>query len=153
MGPSIAILLVDASERLLGDALARLAEAGFPRVTVSHAFAVQSIGSGIVTITALSAAMRMTPQAVSAIINHLVERGFVIRGPLAGDRRAKGLTLTDDGRRLALAIDAVLQAVEREWVSLVGADRYGDMTAALEAYVADRASGPESVRSRRIRIS
>lgn len=146
---------MDASERILGDALGRLDEAGFRGLSVSHAFAVQLIESGVATITALSEAMRMTPQAVSAIVSQLAERGFVLRGRQEKDARAKVLTLTETGRRLAAAIGSALDEVEGEWAALVGEQRLADVRAALDTYVSDGSrsySMPARRRQRRVRI-
>ena len=155
MGLSIAALLVDASERFLGDALGRLDSAGYGGLSVSHAFAVQMIGSGVATITALSEAMRMTPQAVSAIVNQLQLRGFVAKGRLENDARARILTLTRDGDQLAAEIASALRDIEQEWADLVGAQRLADLAAALDAYVSggpDARPAPARKRLRRVRI-
>lgn len=137
MSPSIAALLVDACERFLGEALGRLDAAGFGGLSVSHAFAIQLIQSGVATITALSAAMRMTPQAVSAIVNQLEARGYLVRSRQETDARAKVLTLTGDGHRLAAKIGRALREVERGWAELIGDERLREVTAALGAYVSD----------------
>ncbi len=155
MGPSIAALLVDASERFLGDALGRVDNAGYGGLSVSHAFAVQLIGSGVATITALSGAMRMTPQAVSALVNQLAERGFVVKGRKAHDARARILTLTGEGDQLATVIAIALRNIEREWSDLIGAERLADVAAALDAYVAggpDAQAARARKRLRRVRI-
>ena len=153
--PSIAALLVDASERFLGEALGRLESAGFPNLSVSHAFAMQLIDAGVTTITALADVMRMSPQAVSAIVDQLEARGYVARTRQADDARAKVLALTAAGRSLAAAIAGSLAEAEAEWADLVGRERLADVAAALHAYVADGASsGAARVprRQRRVRI-
>ena len=155
MDRSIAALLVDASERFLGDALGRVDSAGYGGLSVSHAFAVQLIGSGVATITALSGAMRMTPQAVSALVNQLAERGFMVKGRKAHDARARILTLTGEGGRLAAEIAGALRDIEQEWSDLVGAERLADVSAALGAYVSDGQDAnpaPARKRLRRVRI-
>ena len=151
---SLAALLVDATERHLADALDRLDALGFSGLTVSHAFAVQLVGGGVVTITALADAMRMTPQAVSTIVNQLEARALVVRGRAAQDARAKTLTLTPDGRRLAGAVADVLEDGERAWADLVGQQRLADLHATLEAYVTDgtRSAVPGRRRQRRVRL-
>ena len=154
--PSLASLLVDATERSLTDALGRLDELGFRGLTVSNAFAVQLVGAGVATITALAEAMRMTPQAVSTIVNQLEARALVMRGRSGRDARAKTLTLTDEGQRLADAIAAALADGERAWAELVGAERLSDLRATITAYLADPApvGGAASGRRRprRVRI-
>jgi DNA-binding MarR family transcriptional regulator len=151
MGRSLAVVLVEASERFLGDALGRLEAAGYGGLAVSHAFAVQLIGSGVATITALSEAMRMTPQAVSAIVNHLEARGLVIRGRLEGDARARILTLTEDGDRLAAAVAAAVDDIEREWADLVGGRQLAQVKATLAAYL-DVGSAPPALAQKRRRV-
>jgi DNA-binding MarR family transcriptional regulator len=148
-------LLVDASERFLGEALGRLDAAGFQGLSVSQAFAVQLIESGVATITALSEAMRMTPQAVSAIVNQLEERGYVLRGRREQDARAKVLTLTEAGARLAAEVATALHEVEREWADLVGDERLRDVVSALDMYVSGgsrASSNPTRRRQRRVRF-
>jgi len=154
MDPSLAALLVDASERFLGDALGRVDRAGYGGLSVSHAFAILLIGSGVATITALSAAMRMTPQAVSAIVNQLHLRGFVAKGRQESDARARILTLTGEGDGLAAVIAGALRDIEREWADLVGDHRMLEVKAALTAYI-DDGTGMSPVptqRRRRMRI-
>lgn len=122
---------------------------------MSQAFAVQLIESGVATITALSAAMRMTPQAVSAIVNQLEERGYVVRGRREQDARAKILTLTEEGARLAAQVATALREAEREWADLVGDGRLRDVVSALDTYVSGgstAASRPIRRRQRRVRF-
>ncbi len=155
MSTSIAALLVDASERFLGQVLGRLEAAGFAGLSVSHAFAIQLIEAGVDTITTLSETMRMTPQAVSAIASQLEGRGLVTRGRQAGDARAKILTLTDDGRRLAAEIARGLHDAEREWADLVGEERLNEVRATLAAYGSpgdDPTAAPARRRRRRVRV-
>jgi DNA-binding MarR family transcriptional regulator len=155
MDRSLAVLLADASERFLGDALGRLDAAGYGGMSVSHAFAVQLIDGGVVTITALADVMRMTPQAVSAIINQLDDRGLVARSRSAGDARTWILSLTGDGRRLATEISVALRDAEHAWTDLVGAGRMADVKGALAAYVGDgppAAASPARRRTRRVRL-
>ena len=151
----MAALLVDASERFLGEALARLDAAGFGGLTVSHAFAIQLIEAGVSTNTALSHAMRMTPQAVSAIVDQLLAGGFVAKHRGPSDARARLLTLTEEGRRLAAAIAKALADAERVWIDLVGRQPLREVRAALETYVADGSqAGPDQPRrgQRRVRF-
>lgn len=57
----------------------------------------------------LPAALGVSKQAVSQVIDVLADRGLVDRGPDPGDRRRVALTLTPDGQR---ALDAVVRAVD-----------------------------------------
>ena len=149
--PSLTALLVDASERFLGEALGRLDAAGYGGLSVSHAFTIQLIEAGVATITALSAAMRMTPQAVSAIVNQLDERGLVTKGRQQGDARTRILSLTDDGRHLADEITAALRGVEGDWADLIGVQRLTDVKSALAAYVSEGSRATPALARRRPR--
>lgn len=43
---------------------------------------------------------RMSPPAMSRHVDKVVQAGYVVRTPNAGDRRRVGLSLTDEGRRV-----------------------------------------------------
>jgi DNA-binding MarR family transcriptional regulator len=156
METPLVALLVAASERALAQALEALDAAGFPGLTPSHALAIQLVEAGVVTTRDISLAMRMTPQAVSAIADQLEARGFVARQRSEADARAKTLSLTANGTRLAAAIAASLAAVEREWSSLIGQTQYATLLGALGAWVQAgepaQAKNPRG-RRRRVRIS
>ncbi len=150
MTTPIAALLVDACEQFLAEALGRLDEAGHRGLSVSHAFAVQLIDGGVTTITTLAASMRMTPQAVSVIVDQLAARGLVERQRQPNDARAKILSLTADGLLLSMEIAAALDGAEQGWRELVGGRRLEELLATLEMYVAAGPSrAPSAIRRRR----
>ena len=53
---------------------------------------------------ALASALHVTPRAVTALVDGLVETGFVTREPRPGDRRAILVTLTERGRTTTQAM-------------------------------------------------
>lgn len=53
---------------------------------------------------ALASALRVTPRAVTALVDGLVETGFVTREPCPTDRRATLVTFTELGRSTAQAL-------------------------------------------------
>ena len=53
---------------------------------------------------ALASALHVTPRAVTALVDALVETGFVTREPCATDRRATLVTFTEHGRTTAQAM-------------------------------------------------
>lgn len=87
------------------------------------------------------------PPTVTALVDGLVELGFLARGPVAGDRRGIALTLTPNGR-------ATLDRTESELGDLLcsigsrsdsnrvlnGLDEFAD---ALELELVDRGALPE----------
>lgn len=54
----------------------------------------------------LSDALGRTPRHVTSIIDALEEKGHVARGPHPSDRRAWLISLTDDGSRIAVDMEA-----------------------------------------------
>lgn len=59
---------------------------------------------GPCTQRALASALRVTPRAVTALVDGLVEKGFVTREPCPTDRRAILVTVTDKGRTTTQAL-------------------------------------------------
>jgi DNA-binding MarR family transcriptional regulator len=58
----------------------------------------------------------------SALVDRLVERGLVVRGPDPRDRRRTSLTLTRDARDIAGRIAASRHAAEARIVAAIGPD-------------------------------
>ena len=88
---------------LLGnDTTTSLARMG---LTQSRAHLVWELRArGPSTQQALASAMNVTPRAVTALVDALVETGFVTREPHPGDRRAILVTFTELGRTTAQAL-------------------------------------------------
>jgi DNA-binding MarR family transcriptional regulator len=59
---------------------------------------------GPCTQRALASALRVTPRAITALVDGLVETGFVTREPCPADRRAILVTFTELGRITAQAM-------------------------------------------------
>jgi DNA-binding MarR family transcriptional regulator len=105
---------------LLGDDMARdLARRG---LTGSRAHLVWELHRrGPSTQQTLAGALRVTPRAITGLVDALTEAGFVTREPHPRDRRATLVTFTARGERAA-------RALERDHIQL--ADKlFGDMSA------------------------
>jgi DNA-binding MarR family transcriptional regulator len=59
---------------------------------------------GPCTQRVLASALRVTPRAITALVDGLVETGFVTREPCPADRRATLVTFTELGRTTAAAM-------------------------------------------------
>jgi DNA-binding MarR family transcriptional regulator len=59
---------------------------------------------GPCTQRTLASALHVTPRAITALVDGLVETGFVTREPRPGDRRAFLVTFTERGRTTARAL-------------------------------------------------
>jgi DNA-binding MarR family transcriptional regulator len=68
---------------------------------------------GPVTQRVLADALKVTPRAVTGLVDALVADGLVTREPHPGDRRAALVTLTPDGKRLVAALKRDHKALAR----------------------------------------
>ncbi len=81
----------------------------------------------------LARELGITKQAVSLVIDTLVNRGYVERRPDADDRRRVGLELTDAGREVLEAAVRGVEAVEHQLEERVSNEQIGAMRSALVA--------------------
>jgi DNA-binding MarR family transcriptional regulator len=97
-----------------------LDEAGFEDVRPAHGPVFGAIGADGSRVTDMARRAGMTKQSMSELVEYLEERGYVERAPDPEDRRAQKVRLTKLGwRTVDVAIEAV-DAVEREWASVIG---------------------------------
>ena len=72
---------------------------------------------GPCTQQALASALKVTPRTITALVDGLVETGFVIRRPHPADRRATLVTFTDKGRLTAEALASSHRELARQLFS------------------------------------
>ena len=68
-------------------------------LTLPQMITLDALARGPQTVSSLSDVLRITPGAVSRLVDHLVRRRLVTRKEGVGDRRRKTLSLTEKGRR------------------------------------------------------
>ena len=95
------------------------------------------LGDGVHQVAVAQAAGLESPSLVR-LLDQLCKAGLVCRSEDPLDRRAKALSLTAEGRRLAEAIEAELVRVRRD--VLQGIDQ-ADLEAALRVLLAFEAAG------------
>jgi DNA-binding MarR family transcriptional regulator len=76
-----------------------LARTGLTEARVHLLWVLQA--QGPCTQRTLATALRVTPRAITALVDGLVETGFVTREPCPADRRATLVTFTEQGRSIA----------------------------------------------------
>jgi DNA-binding MarR family transcriptional regulator len=81
----------------------------------------------------LPAELGVTKQAVSQVIDILVNRGYLTRNPDPGDRRRVVLELTDLGQEAVDAVRCGIEAVDRRLAERVSAEQVDAMRSALIA--------------------
>ena len=67
-------------------------------LTLPQVITLDTLARGSQTVSSLSDVLRITPGAVSRLVDHLVRRQLVTRKEGDGDRRRKTLSLTEKGR-------------------------------------------------------
>ncbi|MGH9127035.1 MAG: MarR family winged helix-turn-helix transcriptional regulator [Acidimicrobiales bacterium] len=67
------------------------------------------VATGDQRATKLAGALALSKPTVTAVVEGLVERGFLARSVVSGDRRAVCLSLTAAGRDVLAATDAVME--------------------------------------------
>ena len=98
--------LLRAAFRSYGDVVrAALADAGFDDLPRNGAYVVGAMAKDALTMRQLPAALGVTKQAFSQLVDSLVLRGYVERAADPDDRRRLRLTLTDRGREVADLVD------------------------------------------------
>lgn len=114
MGALIGELMKHVNRRSAGETLAIMNESGLtlPQLVTLHILEQ----CGVKTISAIAAALRLSPAATSHLIDRLVTGGFVGRIEDPSDRRQKRVTITGPGRRL---VDRVQRERTREMTEAV----------------------------------
>jgi DNA-binding MarR family transcriptional regulator len=110
---SLAHLLVS---RQVSDAVS---QAGFS-VKASHGAVFSQLGPEGARLTDLARVAQMSPQAMGEVVDELESLGYVERSPDQTDRRAKLITLTDEGRRCSDAGGDAIRALEEQIDTILG---------------------------------
>lgn len=66
---------------------------------------------------------QLTKQTMGYLVDYLEERGYVKRRPDPGDKRAKIVRLTDEGRELVGVARESMGRIEARWAELLGKER------------------------------
>ena len=133
--PDLAILVVGAAHAVATRLGRELNAAGYP-VRQQHGYVLRALHERPLGLTGLAELLGVTKQAVSPVVDEMVDLGLVERRPDPADRRAKLLALTRRGtaaRACALEVSAALereipdaQAVRAGLLALIEAEGFGD---------------------------
>ncbi len=92
---------------------------------------------GPCTQRALASALKVTPRAITALVDGLVETGFVTREPRPADRRAVLVTFTELGRITVQALADGHRELARQLFAGMPAEKFDGFDAGL-GHVLDR---------------
>jgi DNA-binding MarR family transcriptional regulator len=128
--------------RLLIDGLhEELPRRGWSDVRPAFGFVLLALRDSPASLRELPAALGTSKQAVSKLVDAMVEAGYVERGADPQDARAKRVQLSDRGRRLLVTVEEVYADLEREWAAVLGAERLAGLRADLTAVLSATAGG------------
>jgi DNA-binding MarR family transcriptional regulator len=120
---NIAELLHGPFQILVDELHERLAEAGYPDIRPAHGNVFGYIREEGSRLTELAERARLTKQTMGYLVDYLEERGYVKREPDPGDKRAKIVRLTGEGRELVGVAREIMGRIEARWAELLGEDR------------------------------
>ncbi len=125
-------LLVQLTRLFQTELFERLRAAGLEDARVPHTHVTAYIRAEGSRLTELAAQARLTPPAMSALVDDLERLGIVERRPDPRDRRAKLICLTERGWDAMRTARRVIAEIEAEYAALVGPERFEEAAATLD---------------------
>jgi DNA-binding MarR family transcriptional regulator len=126
-------LLVHLTRLFQNELFAGLVAEGLTDARVAHTHVTAYIRAEGSRLTELAAQARMTPAAMSELVNDLQRLGIVERRPDPTDGRAKLICLTDEGWAAMAVARRVIAGIEARWGAEVGEQRFERAADTLEA--------------------
>jgi DNA-binding MarR family transcriptional regulator len=133
----LVMLLMRAASATAERINAEVVAAGYPGLRPAHGLVFVCTSRGGATVSQIGAALGVTKQSAAAIVEELVDAGYLTRATHPGDRRAHLLTLTPRGWG---ATRAATRAARRQWRDLadrLGPERLSAVADALDVIGAD----------------
>jgi DNA-binding MarR family transcriptional regulator len=139
MARSLQILLRDAHHAVDAEVRAALASHGFGEILPGHYLVLRNLGEDGARPRELAARAVVTRQAITKVVADLERLGLVRRDPDPADGRGVIVRYTDRGLAgLRVARNRIL-ALEDDFAAKVGAGRWAQARAVLEAVFDNRA--------------
>jgi DNA-binding MarR family transcriptional regulator len=88
--------------------LGRVLERAAGDLTLAQYRVLAMVSAGDERASLLAGRLAVTKPSMSAVVDGLVERGYLAREPVDGDRRAVRLSLTRDGAKALAAAEAAM---------------------------------------------
>lgn len=132
---SLPIVLIRARETLLRELRPMLAEAGVsePQWRILRVL----IEAGPCSVQGLAEAACLQPASVSRILQSMVERALVERVQDRENRRRQVVSVTAEGQALVAGFTPVSREITDAFARRFGADRYQQLIALLNAFIAE----------------
>ncbi|MCR8842297.1 MarR family transcriptional regulator [Paenibacillus sp. SC116] len=100
-----------------------LDELGFGHIRPAHGYLFKRITPDGATGIEISEYLGITKQAVSKIVDHLEENGYVQRTNHPTDMRGKLIVLTERGKLAIQAKEKIVAEIEARWAQRIGVER------------------------------
>ena len=126
-------LLAQLTRLFQNELFAGLVAAGLTEARVPHTHVTAYIKADGSRLSELAAQARMTPPAMSELVNDLQRLGIVERRPDPHDRRAKLICLTDAGWDTMRTAREIIAGIETDWAQRVGPERFENTAQTLDA--------------------
>jgi DNA-binding MarR family transcriptional regulator len=111
----------------------RLATAGYPDIRPAHGVVFQHLRAEGSRITELADRAFITKQSMGYLVDYLEERRYLERMPDPADGRARRVRLTERGHELIRVAEGIIAALEAEWASRLGRERFAHLRSLLIA--------------------
>lgn len=108
-----------------------LHQRGFPEYAPAFAPLLSNLDTSGTHIGVLARRAGVTRQAAGQLLAQVERCGYVEYLPSPHDTRATLVRFTPRGRRMLATVIAIIEAIDREWMSLIGEDRFEQVRAAL----------------------
>lgn len=131
----LARLFAMAYRQLVDGLHERLAERGWTGVRPAFGFVLLALRAGPVSLRDLPGVLGTSKQAVSKLVDAMVETGYVERAADPGDARAKRVQLSDRGRALLAEVETIWAELEQGWAEILGDDRLASLRRDLATVV------------------
>jgi DNA-binding MarR family transcriptional regulator len=109
----------------------RLAEAGHSMLRMPHTMLLERLPPDGARLSELASLLGMSKQAAGEIVDDLESAGYVRRVADPADRRAKIVVANSKGTAAFGEVFAVLSAMDEDFASIVGSQRYDDARSAI----------------------
>lgn len=135
------------AQLMVDELIQRLHAAGYRDISAAHHPVFENIDAQGTRLTVLAARTGMTHQSMGELVEALERRGYVKRHRDPLDGRARLLSLTMKGRRLARRAVSEIREIEDAWLarySRTGVD--DDLRSTLEAALREHEAGAARLR-------
>jgi DNA-binding MarR family transcriptional regulator len=128
----LARLFAMAYRQLVDELHERLAERGWSGVRPAFGFVLLALRDGPISLRDLPGVLGTSKQAVSKLVDAMVEAGCAERVVDPRDARARRVQLSARGRALLADVEAIWAQLEEAWAETLGEKRLEDLRGDLE---------------------